>query len=315
MVELLVNIAKTARPRQWVKNLTLFAALLFTGNLLPADWVVRDFRIVISGIIAFTVVASSIYFLNDIIDAESDRAHPFKKYRPIASGKIPIPLAVIIFIAGSIVGLTYAKMLSPLFFLVVGGYWLMQILYSLWLKNIEVVDVFVIALGFFLRVLAGGIIINAHLSIWFLLCVISVSLFLAVGKRRAEMAILHEQGAIAHRKVMKIYTASILDSYLSIFATSSFLSWALFTFNFYETAGPSATPSTLILLSKTLTINKWLMATIPVVIFGIMRYIRIIYDGSKAETPEKVILQDLPLLITVGLWATMVLGVLYIGPS
>ena len=315
MVELLVNIAKTARPRQWVKNLTLFAALLFTGNLLPADWVVRDFKIVISGIIAFTVVASSIYFLNDIIDAESDRAHPFKKYRPIASGKIPILLAIIIFVAGSIVGLTYAKMLSPLFFLVVGGYWLMQILYSLWLKNIEVVDVFIIALGFFLRVLAGGIIINAHLSIWFLLCVISVSLFLAVGKRRAEMAILHEQGAIAHRKVMKIYTASILDSYLSIFATSSFLSWALFTFNFYETAGPSATPSTLILLSKTLTINKWLMATIPVVIFGIMRYIRIIYDGSKAETPEKVILQDLPLLISVGLWATMVLGVLYIGPS
>ena len=314
-MELLVNIAKTARPRQWVKNLTLFAALLFTGNLLPADWVVRDFKIVISGIIAFTVVASSIYFLNDIIDAESDRAHPFKKYRPIASGKIPILLAIIIFVAGSIVGLTYAKMLSPLFFLVVGGYWLMQILYSLWLKNIEVVDVFIIALGFFLRVLAGGIIINAHLSIWFLLCVISVSLFLAVGKRRAEMAILHEQGAIAHRKVMKIYTASILDSYLSIFATSSFLSWALFTFNFYETAGPSATPSTLILLSKTLTINKWLMATIPVVIFGIMRYIRIIYDGSKAETPEKVILQDLPLLISVGLWATMVLGVLYIGPS
>ncbi|MBI5358915.1 UbiA prenyltransferase family protein [Candidatus Amesbacteria bacterium] len=315
MVELLVNILKTARPRQWVKNLTLFAALLFTGNLLPVDWVIRDFKIVISGIIAFTVVASSIYFLNDIIDAESDRVHPFKKYRPIASGKIPIVLAIIIFVAGSIVGLTYAKMLSPLFFLVVGGYWLMQILYSLWLKNIEVVDVFIIALGFFLRVLAGGIIINAHLSIWFLLCVISVSLFLAVGKRRAEMAILHEQGAVAHRKVMKIYTASILDSYLSIFATSSFLSWALFTFNFYETAGPSATLSTLILLSKTLTINKWLMATIPVVIFGIMRYIRIIYDGSKAETPEKVILQDLPLLITVGLWATMVLGVLYIGPS
>lgn len=311
----MVNIAKTARPRQWVKNLTLFAALLFTGNLLPTDWIIRDFRIVVSGIIAFTIVASSIYFLNDIVDSESDRAHPFKKYRPIASGKIPPILAILIFVGGSIIGLAYAKILSPLFFLVVGGYWLMQILYSLWLKNIEVVDVFVIALGFFLRVLAGGIIINAHLSIWFLLCVISVSLFLAVGKRRAEMAILHEQGAVAHRKVMKIYSASILDSYLSIFATSSFLSWALFTFNFYETSGPSATPSTLILLSKTLTINKWLMATIPVVIFGIMRYIRIIYDGARAETPEKVILQDLPLLVTVAIWATMVLGVLYIGPS
>jgi 4-hydroxybenzoate polyprenyltransferase len=315
MVELLVNIAKTSRPRQWVKNLTLFAALLFTGNLLPTDWIIRDFKLVVSGVISFTVVASSIYFLNDIVDAESDKVHPFKKYRPIASGKIPIWLAVSIFVAGSVVGLGYAKILSPLFFLIVGGYWLMQILYSIWLKNIEVVDVFVIALGFFLRVLAGGIIINAHLSIWFLLCVISVSLFLAVGKRRAEMAILHEQGAVTHRKVMKIYSASILDSYLVIFATSSFLSWALFTFNFYETSGPSATPSTLILLSKTLTINKWLMATIPVVIFGIMRYIRIIYDGARAETPEKVILQDFPLLITVAIWALMVVGVLYIVPS
>jgi len=315
MVELLVNIEKTSRPRQWVKNLTLFAALLFTGNLLPTDWIIRDFKLVVSGVISFTVVASSIYFLNDIVDAESDKVHPFKKYRPIASGKIPIWLAVSIFVAGSVVGLGYAKILSPLFFLIVGGYWLMQILYSIWLKNIEVVDVFVIALGFFLRVLAGGIIINAHLSIWFLLCVISVSLFLAVGKRRAEMAILHEQGAVTHRKVMKIYSASILDSYLVIFATSSFLSWALFTFNFYETSGPSATPSTLILLSKTLTINKWLMATIPVVIFGIMRYIRIIYDGARAETPEKVILQDFPLLITVAIWALMVVGVLYIVPS
>ena len=311
----MVNIAKTSRPRQWVKNLTLFAALLFTGNLLPTDWIIRDFKLVVSGVISFTVVASSIYFLNDIVDAESDKVHPFKKYRPIASGKIPIWLAVSIFVAGSVVGLGYAKILSPLFFLIVGGYWLMQILYSIWLKNIEVVDVFVIALGFFLRVLAGGIIINAHLSIWFLLCVISVSLFLAVGKRRAEMAILHEQGAVTHRKVMKIYSASILDSYLVIFATSSFLSWALFTFNFYETSGPSATPSTLILLSKTLTINKWLMATIPVVIFGIMRYIRIIYDGARAETPEKVILQDFPLLITVAIWALMVVGVLYIVPS
>jgi len=315
MVELLVNIAKTARPRQWVKNLTLYAALIFTGNLLPTDWIVRDFQIVTAGIIAFTLVASGIYFLNDLVDLVADLAHPFKKFRPVASGKITKPLAFGMFVLGSAIGLFLASQLSGLFFLVVGGYWLMQILYSVWLKNVEVVDVFIIALGFFLRVLAGGIIINAHLSIWFLLCVISVSLFLAVGKRRAEMAILAEQGAASHRKVMKFYTPSILDAYLAMFATSSFLSWALFTFNFYEQAGPATVPSTLILLSKTLTINKWLMATIPVVIFGIMRYIRIIYDGSKAETPEKVILQDLPLLITVALWAFMVIGVLYIGPS
>ena len=311
----MVNIAKTARPRQWVKNLTLYAALIFTGNLLPASWVIRDFQIVTAGIIAFTLVASGIYFLNDLIDLKADLAHPFKRFRPVASGKISKILAFLIFSVSSIIGLSFARQLSGLFFMVVGGYWLMQILYSVWLKNVEVVDVFIIALGFFLRVLAGGIIINAHLSIWFLLCVISVSLFLAVGKRRAEMAILAEQGAASHRKVMKFYTPSILDAYLIMFATSSFLSWALFTFNFYEQAGPSTVPTTLILLSKTLTINKWLMATIPVVIFGIMRYIRIIYDGSKAETPEKVILQDLPLLFTVALWAFMVIGVLYIGPS
>ena len=203
MVELLVNIAKTARPRQWVKNLTLYAALIFTGNLLPASWVIRDFQIVTAGIIAFTLVASGIYFLNDLVDLSADLAHPFKRFRPVASGKISKSLTFLIFSVSSVMGLVLARQLSGLFFIVVGGYWLMQILYSVWLKNVEVVDVFIIALGFFLRVLAGGIIINAHLSIWFLLCVISVSLFLAVGKRRAEMAILAEQGAASHRKVMK----------------------------------------------------------------------------------------------------------------
>lgn len=315
MVELLVSIIKTARPRQWVKNFTLFGALIFVGNLLSPAKFWTDFNTVCWGVVNFTLIASSIYFFNDLIDKEADQKHPFKKDRPIASGKVTSTMAMSLFGIGSILGLAWAYNLSPLYFLVIGGYWLMQILYSVWLKNIEVVDVFVIALGFFLRVLAGGIIINAHLSIWFLLCVISVSLFLAVGKRRAEMAILNEQGAASHRKVMKIYTPSILDAYLSMFATSSFLSWALFTFNFYEQSGPATVPAALIFLSKTLTINKWLMATIPVVIFGIMRYIRIIYDGARAETPEKVILSDIPLLLTVATWAVMVIGVLYIGPS
>lgn len=263
---------------------------------------------------AFTTVAGAIYYFNDLIDVQVDQAHPFKKKRPIAAGRIPRNLAWVIFVVGSVFGLGWAKNLSTLFFLVVFGYWMLQILYSLWLKNQEVVDVFAIALGFFLRVFAGAIIINAHLSIWFLLCVISVSLFLAVGKRRAELAILTEQGiAAAHRRVMGKYTTVILDSYLSVFATSSFISWALFTFNYYELYQTSV-PSSLVLLSRTLTINKWLMATIPVVIFGIMRYIRIIYDGARAETPEKVILSDLPLVMTVAVWGALVIGVLYWQP-
>lgn len=306
---------KTARPRQWVKNLTLYAALLFVGNLFGPQKLVNDFWTVTESVLCFTLIASAIYFFNDLLDIKSDLAHPFKKNRPIASGKISRESAIVVFALASGLSLLWAKNISSLFFVVLAGYWIMQIAYSLWLKNIEVVDVFIIALGFFLRVVAGAIVINAHLSIWFLLCVISVSLFLAVGKRRAELAILTEQGAAAHRKVMGKYTMNILDSYLSIFATSSFLSWALFTFNFYEQSGGvvSSAPAALVLVSKTLTINKWLMATIPVVIFGIMRYIRVIYDGSRAESPERVILSDLPLLASVGVWGLMVLLVLYGG--
>lgn len=315
MVAILVDILKTARPRQWVKNLTLYAALLFTGNLLSKGLLIKDFWIVTEAVGAFTLIAGSIYFLNDVIDIRADQAHPFKKKRPIAAGRIPAWMAIVIFLMGAVLGLVWAATLSKLFLGVAAGYLVMQIMYSLWLKNVEVVDVFVIALGFFLRVFAGAIVINAHLSIWFLLCVISVSLFLAVGKRRAELAILSERGAVAHRKVMGKYTTDILDRYVGMFATSSYISWALFTFNFYEQAGPANVPTTLILISKTLTINKWLMATIPVVLFGIMRYIRVMYDGARAESPERVILSDIPLLMAVGVWGLMVIGVLYLAPS
>lgn len=313
MVTKIIEFIKTARPRQWVKNLTLYAGLIFTGNFLsPIVWW-KDFWTVTQAVGVFTVVASGIYFFNDLLDIEADRNHPFKKRRPIASGKISRFQALAVFCLCSLFGLYWASQLSQLFALVTAGYWLMQIFYSILLKNIEVVDVFIIAMGFFLRVFAGAIVMNAHLSIWFLLCVISVSLFLAVGKRRGEMAMLGPTAAAAHRKVMSKYTPSLLDTYLSMFATTSFLSWALFAFNFYEQAGDSA-PTSLVLISRTLTINKWLMATIPVVIFGIMRYLQVVYDGARAETPEKVILTDVPLILSVGIWAAIVVGVLYLGP-
>jgi len=289
----------------------LYAALIFTGNIYnPQIWV-RDFVIVTEAVLAFTLIATGIYFLNDLIDVEADRAHPFKKKRPIAAGRISKTGAIAYFAVSSIVGLWWSSSLSYLFFVVVLGYWIMQVLYSLWLKNFEVVDIFVIALGFFLRVFAGAIVINAHLSIWFLLCVISTSLFLAAGKRRAELAILTEQTAIQHRRVMGKYSADILNAYLSMFATAAFLSWALFSFNFYSQTDVPITATTLTSMSRTLTINKWLMATIPVVIFGIMRYLRIVYDGSRAESPERVMLSDAPLLTAVLLWITVVIGVLY----
>lgn len=308
----IIDFIKTARPRQWVKNLTLFGALVFTGNIYSTEVWVRDFWIVTEATIAFTVVAGAIYFLNDVLDLKADQAHPFKKKRPIAAGRISRWVALTCFGLGSMVGLYWSVALAPLFGLAVVGYWGLQVLYSLWLKHIEVVDVFVIALGFFIRVFAGALVINAHLSIWFLLCVISTSLFLAVGKRRGELAILSEQiTAVVHRKVMGKYSANILDAYLSMFSTAAFLSWALYTFNFYEQVGIIGTSPLPLIASRTLTINKWLMVTIPVVIFGIMRYLRIIYDGSRAESPERVLFSDKPLLFTVLVWLVMVIGVLY----
>ena len=308
----LVDLLKTARPRQWLKNLTLYGALVFTGNIFTYKVWVKDFWTVTEAVAIFTIIAAAIYFLNDVVDIKADQAHPFKKKRPVASGRISIAVALGFFALGSVLGLGWAYHLSPLFFVAGFSYWLLQVMYSLWLKNIEVADVFIVALGFFLRVFAGAIVINAHLSIWFLLCVISTSLFLAVGKRRAELAILHEQAvAVLHRKVMGKYSADILDAYLSMFSTAAFLSWALFTFNFYDQAGVIGPQMALPLASRTLTINKWLMATIPVVIFGIMRYLRVIYDGSRAESPERVILSDGPLLLSVVSWGLIVIGVLY----
>lgn len=316
MVTSFLDFVKTARPRQWIKNLTLYAGLIFTGNVFSREVWLRNFLIVTEAILAFTLVAVAIYFLNDVVDVKADLAHPFKKARPIASGRVSKPLALVVFLVTAGWGLGWAGVLSSLFLAVVLGYFAMQILYTIWLKNMEVVDVFVIALGFFLRVVAGAIVIDAHLSIWFLLCVVSTSLFLAVGKRRGELAILTEAGAaVAHRRVMGKYSDEILNAYVAMFATAAFLSWALYTFNFYQDAALSTTPATLTLISRTLTINKWLMATIPVVIFGIMRYIRIIYDGARAETPERVILTDRPLLLTVGVWGAIVVAVLYWLPK
>lgn len=270
----------------------------------------RDFWIVTEAILTFTLIAVAVYFFNDLVDVKADLAHPFKKKRPIAAGRIQKSMAMGVSGVLGIGGVVWAYALAPLFAAVIAGYLIMQVWYSLWLKDIEVVDVFVIALGFFLRVVAGAIVINAHLSIWFLLCVVSTSLFLAVGKRRAELAILTEQASL-HRKVMGKYTTDILDAYLSMFATAAFLSWALYTFNFYDQPGLQSAATPLGLISRTLTINKWLMATIPVVIFGIMRYIRIIYDGARAETPERVIWSDKPLLLSVSVWLLLVVAVLY----
>jgi len=312
MGKLIWGLIKSARPRQWIKNLVIFAALVFTAQFFNTEL----FDKTLQGFFSLSFVVSAVYFINDIADVRSDRLHPFKRFRPIARGDIPVPIALVISGVGIFTGLWLANSLSNFFFLTLLAYFLLQLAYTFWLKEIVVIDILVIATGFIMRVYAGAFLIDAHLSIWFLLCVISVSLFLAAGKRRAELFILHEKAA-EHRKTLSLYSTALLDAYLSMFATASWLSWALFTFfkedetKFYlsEAVSPNlldAIPLTI------LGSGKLLMMTIPVVVFGVMRYLRIVYEGSRAETPERVLMTDKPLVVAFALWTTLIFLVLYV---
>lgn len=307
-IPLVLAAIKAARPVHWIKNFALFAAIFLTGALFDKG----QFAKVIWGFVAFCFASSATYIFNDILDVANDRLHPIKKFRPIASGSLPISVALVE-AATFVLGALFISILSPLnslFLFLIIGYMVLQAFYSLRLKNIAILDILIIATGFIMRVYAGAFVIDAHLSVWFLLCVISVALFLASGKRRAELNLMQESADLT-RKSLGTYKKDLLNSYVTMFGNASWMSWALFTF--FES--PKATlPFWLVLaeLSRTTTIDKLLMLTIPVTIFGIMRYEALIFEG-KSETPEKLLLTDRSLIITVGLWVFIVYWVLYSG--
>jgi 4-hydroxybenzoate polyprenyltransferase len=303
---LLFDLLKTARPRQWLKNFSLAAALIFSGQLFEPI----SFILIAAAIVIFSILTSSVYFLNDIADYSRDRLHPFKRLRPIASGKLPIPTALFLALMGIFISFYLSFQLSLFFFFICLIYFLLQVVYTLFLKHLVILDVFSIAASFILRVYAGAILLNYHISVWFLLCVTSLSLFLAVGKRRSELVLLDKEAA-SHRKSLIHYSPQLLDEYLSMFASSAWVSWALFTF--LESSpivfGPSIL-STILPLTIAGT-SKWLMITVPVVVYGLMRYMSIIYSPKRAESPERVLLSDKPLLGAVTLWGLLVIWIIY----
>lgn len=303
--KIILGFAKLARPIHWVKNLSIFAALVFTGALLEKKLFIRVFE----GFIIFNLAASATYAFNDLLDRRRDSRHPIKKYRPVASGLVNPALALIFSGFLAITSLVLAYQLSYLFFLILLSYLLLQIGYSIYLKNLYIIDILIIAAGFIIRVYSGAFIIDAHLSVWFLLCVVSVALFLASGKRRAELGALGKSGNT--RKTLVRYSPELLNSYVTMFGNAAWMSWSLFTF--FESPQASM-PLWLFLaeLSRTTTINKLLMATIPVTIFGIMRYQSLIFE-NRAETPEKLLLTDKALIASVLVWILMVIWILYGG--
>jgi 4-hydroxybenzoate polyprenyltransferase len=308
MIDLLFQAIKIARPIHWVKNLALFGALLLTGTLYETGL----FKDVLVAFFAFSFATSATYIFNDIIDASSDKLHPVKKNRPIAAGRLPISIAIMELLGFVLLSLVIATLLNQLFFSLIVIYLGIQVFYSLGLKNIPVIDILVIASGFVIRVYAGAFIINAHLSVWFLLCVVSASLFLAAGKRRSELNLLDAVSG-GTRKSLSKYSTELLNSYVTMFGNATWMSWSLYTF--FES--PKATLDfwlVLAELSRATTIDKLMMLTIPVVIFGIMRYEALIFEG-KSEAPEKLLLTDKALIIALGLWVTIVYWIIYSGVS
>ena len=304
------DIFRLLRPRQWTKNIAILAAITFSGRLFE----INLFLTVCAAVLIFCAISSAIYVVNDLFDIKKDKLHPFKKFRPLAHGDISIPFALVIatfLVVGSLILGFYV---TPAFFALALIYMFVQLLYSTILKSIAVIDILAIASGYILRVYAGEAASGFHISVWLLLTTISVSLFLAIGKRRSELTLLSSNKDVniaAIRKSLSHYSERLLDVYASIFATSTFISYALFTF--LET--PKGIKLGLSILLPDFLPDffqrKWLMITIAPVVYGLMRYLQDIYEKHEGESPERVLLSDKPLLITVLIWILLVITIIY----
>ncbi len=306
MAKFFWGLIKTTRPRQWIKNFAIFAALIFSGALLDPASQIKSLQ----AFVLFCVFSSATYILNDVFDVNRDKLHPFKRKRPIASGVIPIPLAVSLALLSISLGLPLAYWLSPAFFFASITYLILQLFYSAYLKQVILLDVLVIAAGFVLRVYAGVWVIDAHLNVWFLLSIISFALFLAIGKRRSERTLM-ESSASHHRETLLHYPENLLDILTSMFATSAWLTYALFAFLQPSIQAKPVFSSLVGGFELPFEEAKYLMATVPVVIYAVMRYLYIIYEKKEGESPERVLLSDKPMLATTIIWLVLVIGINY----
>lgn len=310
MIKIAYNTLKLFRPRQWIKNIAIFAAITFSGELFNLEALGKA----VLAFFVFCSLSSASYIINDIFDIKKDRLHPFKKFRPLAHNELSTTYALIV--AGLLIAisLTIASILTPAFFILTIIYLIIQFFYSTILKTITVVDILAIASGYILRVYGGELSGGFHISVWLLLTTISLSLFLAVGKRRSELTLVAKNKSVNIadiRKTLSHYSDRLLDVYASIFATSTFVSYALFTF----LENPLGFKLNLSLLLPDFLPaffqRKWLMLTIAPVVYGLMRYLQDIYEKHEGESPERVLLSDRPLLVAVVIWTLLVVAIVY----
>ena len=301
MIDLFYQITRTARPRQWLKNMALFAPALILGDISEGSLLYKLFNAFVS----FSLMSSAAYFVNDIVDAPKDALHPVKKNRPIPSGKLSVITAWVVALLLMASSILYSiKFTGNFFTIILIVYILIQFLYSLLLRNIIIIDSLTVASGFVLRVIAGGVVTNISISSWLILTTIALSLLLAFGKRRSEKTILSDTKTEAEtRKTLKNYPDTLLDSMITMSATFCIVAYSFFTF---QVSPDSSLTNLKKFLPSIIESPKWLMMTIPLVIYGIARYLYVIYEKKGGESPERILLSDKPLLFTVITWITFV---------
>ena len=278
----LLALLVSLRPKQWTKNLLLFAGLLFT---LDGRHEASLFARAALGFVLFSLLSGVVYLVNDLADREADRRHPRKRRRPIASGELAPGLALGASVVLGLIGLVGSFALGVSFGVVALTYFALTLAYSFHFKHVVLLDVLVLAAGFVLRAIAGAFVISVPLSPWLILCTLMLALFLGLSKRRAELISVQESGTAGTRRILDEYSPAMLDQMIVIVTSACLMSYALYTIS-----SPAARS------------HHYLMATIPFVIYGIFRYLYLMHRHSLGESPDSVLLEDRPMLVNVLLW-------------
>jgi 4-hydroxybenzoate polyprenyltransferase len=286
-------IIQQVRMRQWTKNLVLFAGVIFAHQFLNRGEIGRA----VIGFFSFCLLASAVYVLNDLIDIDMDRVHPKKRNRPLASGRLSIAFGWILMFVLLAAGFLLSASLGRRFLPVAGGYLLLNLLYTLLLKRIVMVDVLAISIGFVLRAVGGVALLTqpVDLSPWLLLCTFFLALFLAVGKRRHERVLLQEQ-AEHHRKTLAEYPPELVDQLIPVVTAATVISYAIYT----------VSPTTIERVG-----GSDLVYTVPLVVFGVFRYLYLVFRRMQGGAPSETLLTDPPMLVNVVLWLCLVVWILY----
>ncbi|MEW6103593.1 MAG: decaprenyl-phosphate phosphoribosyltransferase [bacterium] len=286
---MIFNLIISMRPKQWIKNLFIFAALVFGERLNDPISLLK----VSFGFILFCLIAGSGYLINDVIDQKKDRLHPLKLKRPIISGALKKEYAIIFAILFIIASISFSFFINYNFSLCLVSYLLLSLSYSFFLKNIVIIDILILSFGFVIRVITGAFAIGVSISLWLLICTMLIALFLILSKRRHELVLL-ENDASLHREILSEYSPSFIDEMISAITGAAVIAYSLYAFQVRDKFG------------------EYFPLTIPFVLYGIFRYLYLVHQKGRGGSPEIDITQDKPLMINMLLWIACVLCIIYL---